>query len=145
MIKYKTVYVDVNVFLDFVCKHRDSLDKQHAKEVFTLIDFNKIIVCTNITTLAFAKSFLRKEYSENQAKQALIKALTFVQITPSNQKIVDEALASNFFDWEDAMHYYSAFHYGADCIVTRNTKDFKHSKIPILTPKQFIQNYLNNQ
>ncbi len=143
--KYQLAYVDVNVYLDFMCNSRDAEDKKLAFEFFSLGDFKKISICTNASTLAFAKSFLRKEYSEKQAKEMVRDSLRIIQISPSNQKIVDEALASDFLDWEDAMHYYSAFHYGADCIITRNTKDFKHSKIPILTPKQFIQNYLNNQ
>ncbi|MFM2224089.1 MAG: hypothetical protein RJA07_291 [Bacteroidota bacterium] len=144
MSKYKTIYLDVNVFLDFICKLRSANDKENARSIFTLIYSKQIKACTNISTLAFAKSFLRKEHSEKQAKEIIVETVRLLEMTTTNQKITDEALASNFLDWEDALHYYSALHYGVDCIVTRNVKDFKHSKIPILTPEHFIQNYLNN-
>ena len=41
--------------------------------------------------------------------------------------------------FEDALQYYSAKTVGADCIVTRNTKDFQFSEIEILTPSEFIK------
>ena len=145
MSRYKLVYVDVNVFLDFACKSRDADDKLNAKEFFALVYYKTFRACTNASTLAISKPFIRREFAEKHAKEKITEIVKLLEIAPSNQKIVDEALASDFWDWEDALHYFSAIHHGADCIITRNAKDFKHSKIPILTPKQFIQNYLNNQ
>ena len=56
-----------------------------------------------------------------------------------DDKIIDLALDSDFNDFEDAIQYYSAIENGIDLIVTRNLKDFKSSKIPVLTAKGYLQ------
>ncbi len=43
-----------------------------------------------------------------------------------------------FLDSEDGLQYYSAIENQIDLIITRNKKDFKHSKIPVLTAKKFL-------
>jgi predicted nucleic acid-binding protein len=144
MSQYKILYVDVNVFLDFVCGIRAKEDKKNALALFSLAEKNLLILCTSPVTISFAKNFLRKEFSEKQAKQIVINSLKLLEITTVNQVITDKALANEMLDWEDAIHYFSALHYGADCIITRNVKDFKNSQIPILTPAEFIHQYLNN-
>jgi hypothetical protein len=47
-------------------------------------------------------------------------------------------LGSDWEDYEDATQYSSALEDGADCIVTRNTKDFTKSKIPVFTSSDFV-------
>ena len=41
-------------------------------------------------------------------------------------------------DYEDATQHRSAIEEQADCIVTRNKKDFKASIILVLTPEEFF-------
>lgn len=53
-------------------------------------------------------------------------------------KVVDDALASSFIDYEDALQYYSALNKNVDAIITRNVKDFVCSKIPVLTPVEYL-------
>ena len=47
-------------------------------------------------------------------------------------------LSSGWKDYEDATQYRSAVDEQADCIVTRNKKDFKASSIAVLTPTEFF-------
>jgi predicted nucleic acid-binding protein len=44
-----------------------------------------------------------------------------------------------FIDFEDAIQYFTAIENEQDLIITRNLKDFKSSKLPILTAKQFLE------
>jgi hypothetical protein len=46
---------------------------------------------------------------------------------------------SSFADFEDAVQYYAAISAKADAIITRNTKDYKHASIPVLTAEQFLK------
>jgi len=56
-----------------------------------------------------------------------------------NDKITELALSdTNFTDFEDGLQYYSAIENEIDVIITRNKKDFKNSKIPVLTAKEFL-------
>nr|WP_205943630.1 hypothetical protein [Pedobacter cryophilus] len=55
-----------------------------------------------------------------------------------DDKIIDLALNSDFKDFEDDIQYYSAIENKLDIIITRNIKDFKLSKIPVLTAKDYL-------
>lgn len=51
---------------------------------------------------------------------------------------MDDALASDFGDYEDALQYYSALRENVEAIITRNTKDFADSSLSVLTPDEFL-------
>jgi negative regulator of replication initiation len=54
-----------------------------------------------------------------------------------NEKIIKQALHSDFKDFEDAVQYYSAIqNHLVECIITRNVSDFKSSKLPVLKPTE---------
>ena len=53
------------------------------------------------------------------------------------QNVVD-MLDSGWKDYEDATQYRSAIDEQVDCIVTRNTKDYKDSIIEVLSPNEFF-------
>ncbi len=54
-------------------------------------------------------------------------------------KVIDLSLDSDFRDFEDAIQYYIALENNLDIILTRNLKDFKKSKLPVLTAKEYLQ------
>ena len=49
------------------------------------------------------------------------------------------ALDSEMTDFEDAVMAASAERAGLDCIVTRNTRDYAHSSLPVYTPSAFLE------
>ena len=48
------------------------------------------------------------------------------------------ALHSGIADFEDAVMSESAYRINADCIITRNIKDYSKSKVPAVTPAEFL-------
>jgi hypothetical protein len=62
-----------------------------------------------------------------------------VEVSPLDDKIVELALVSDFKDFEDAIQYHTALENGIDIISTRNKKDFKNSKLPIMTAKEYLK------
>ena len=58
---------------------------------------------------------------------------------PTDDKIIDLALASDFKDFEDAMQYYTALENGLDIVITRNKRDFKNINLPILTAQEYLE------
>lgn len=66
------------------------------------------------------------------------------EITDVTDKIIRESLKTDFKDYEDAIQYYCALSIPQlDFIVTRNARDFKKSKLPVLTPSEAFVS-LNN-
>ena len=47
-------------------------------------------------------------------------------------------LVTDFKDFEDAIQYHTALENGIDIIITRNKKDFKNSKLPIMAAKEYL-------
>lgn len=84
---------------------------------------------------------LSRQKSPKEAREILRKFKVLVEIVPLDDKIIELALSSNeFSDFEDGLQYYSALEHQIDIILTRNKKDFKNSKIPVLTAKEYLSN-----
>ena len=57
-----------------------------------------------------------------------------------DDKIIGLALNDySFSDFEDGLQYFTATENYQDIIITRNLKDFKASKLPVMTARQFIE------
>ncbi len=55
-----------------------------------------------------------------------------------DSQTIDESIASDFNDFEDAMQYYSALREQADVIITRNKDDYEAAQIPVYKPQEFL-------
>ena len=65
-----------------------------------------------------------------------------MHILALDEKCIALALHDDLFpDFEDGLQYYTAIENDIDTIITRNLKDFKAAKIPVLTAKQFIEGF----
>ena len=62
----------------------------------------------------------------------------FVEVADLSGQNVIDMLCSNWKDFEDATQHRTAIDEQADCLVTRNKKDFKSSSIPVFTPIEFF-------
>ena len=59
---------------------------------------------------------------------------------PLDDKIIGLALNdSDFEDFEDGLQYFTAIENGQDCIITRNLKDYKKSRIPVMNAEQYLK------
>ncbi|MFA5640895.1 MAG: PIN domain nuclease, partial [Bacteroidales bacterium] len=83
---------------------------------------------------------LLRQKTANEAKAVLRKLRLIIKILPLDDKIIGLALNDDTFsDFEDGLQYFTAFENEQDIIITRNLKDFKNSKIPAMTARQFIE------
>lgn len=129
------VFVDTNVVIDLLDKRMPFCDD--AVALFTLSYHKKVTLYISALTYATASYLLRK-HGKAELKLLLENLRRLSKVTTTSEKEVDNALASSFDDYEDALQYYSALSKHVDVIVTRNKKDFIHSRIPVLTPGEFL-------
>jgi hypothetical protein len=59
-------------------------------------------------------------------------------LAPINRAVLEEALRSRLSDFEDAVLEQAARLAGADAVVTRNPKDFRHATIKVLEPDELL-------
>ncbi len=129
------VFIDTNVVIDLLDRREPfCLD---AVEIFTLAHERKITLFISPLSYATAAYLLRK-HEPDHIKLLLRNLRQLSNVTVADEDVVDNALASSFNDYEDALQYYSAMTVGANVILTRNKKDFLASSIPVLSPSEFL-------
>jgi predicted nucleic acid-binding protein len=133
----ENVFVDTNIIIDLLAK-REPFYKD-AQDLFTLSDKKEIQLC--ISSLSFANTYysIVKHHKAVDAKKYLAKFKVLVKVLPLEDKAIELALASDFNDFEDGLQYFIAMDNEADIIITRNKKDFKNSKIPVMTAGEYLR------
>lgn len=128
--------IDTNIIIDLLAKRANFY--QEAQKLFTLAD--EKVIKLYISSLTFANShyLLSKELNTNEVRKVLIKLKILVNILPLDDKILELALSSDFNDFEDAIQYYTAEENNLNFIITRNKKDFKLSKLPVFTAREYL-------
>jgi predicted nucleic acid-binding protein len=134
----KKVFVDTNVLIDLLAKRQPFYDE--AAKLFTLAEIKKIELSVSSLTIANTAYILLRELNALESKQIIRKLRIIVRVIPVDEKVVDMALNDNSFtDFEDAIEYFSALDSSQDVIITRNLRDFKQSRIPVMTAEQFLR------
>ncbi len=134
----RTVFLDTNVILDFFLDRAPFADD--AAAILSLAVEKDIKAYVSPITVSNIYYILRKLAGHDKVIKKLKLLLTIVSVTKMTKQIVLEALNSKFSDFEDALQSFAAADYDSiDVIITRNTKDFKHSKLSVLTPDSFLK------
>ncbi len=131
------ILVDTNIVIDLLAQRKEFYDE--TSELFSLSDRKEINLTISSLTFANTNYILSKQKSPKQAREILRKFKVLVEILNLNDKIIELALSDELFpDFEDGLQYYSAIENNIDMILTRNKKDFKNSKIPVLTAREYL-------
>jgi predicted nucleic acid-binding protein len=130
-------YVDTNILVDLVLSRQEFLPD--AQRVFALGYAGEAQLI--VSALSFINTvYLGRKYKypldEVYAKLRMIA--DFVDVADLRGGNVIDMLSSGWKDYEDATQYRSAIDEQADCIVTRNKKDFKAAQIDVYEPQQFL-------
>ena len=132
----KTIFFDTDVILDALLK----------RPGFELAAINLLALGSegNIKAVTSSIAFVNISYFldkfDRLRKPLLLNVLrSIVGIVEVGEEIIDQALKSNFSDFEDAVQYYAAVSAKAEVIITRNAKDYKQASIPVLTAGQFLK------
>lgn len=132
----KAVFIDSDILLDALLKRPEF--ELAAVNLLLLASRSDIAATTSSLAFMNAHYFLNK--FDRSRKMDLLKTLrSIVSIIEIGGAEIDLALNSNFPDFEDAVQYHCAINAGAEAIITRNIKDYKHSSIPVLTAEQFLK------
>lgn len=134
----KKIFIDTNIVIDLLSQRE--FFYAEAAQLFSLADKKKIELAVSSLTIANTSYILMKQMDSNKAKSVLRKLSLILHILPLDDKIIGLALNDEAFsDFEVGLQYFSAIEYRQELIITRNLKDFKNSKLPIMTAKQFIE------
>ena len=123
------ILFDTNIILDVLLKREQFSDV--AIDLLGAVE-NKIIqgyLCA--TTLTTIDYLITKANGNNTAKKAISNLLALFEVAEVNKTTLETAVNSDFYDFEDAVLYFSGVNVGVDGFVTRNVNDFKAAKLKI--------------
>jgi len=129
------VFLDTNVVLDLALNRTEFI--KDAESIFALKDMGKIDIHISALTLSIVAYFAAKHKQDSFA--IVGQFLDWIHVIDLESIFFKQVVASDFLDFEDGLQYFSAMMVkDIKAIITRNTKDFKSSSIPVLTPAQFL-------
>jgi len=131
------VLIDTNIVIDLLAKRSGFYED--AAELFSQSDKKELNLTISSLTFANTNYILGKLKSPKEARGILRRFKVLVEVLGLDDKIIELALSDNQFpDFEDGLQYYSALENQVDVLVTRNKKDFKNSRVPVLTAREFL-------
>ena len=128
--------IDANILLD-VLQNRQPYSADSAK-IWKLCETAQDLGF--VTALSFANLVyvMRKELDPETIEEVYRKLELIFQFTELSSKDLDKAVAMKWNDFEDALQAAAAERMNADYIITRNVRDFLHSRVMALTPAEYL-------
>jgi len=130
------LFIDSDIVLDIFAKREPFY--YHSAKLLTQIEKKRVTGYTSPLVFANIYYILRKLKSKDYALQSLRKFRIIVGVFSIDEKHIDQALNSEFSDFEDAIQHYSAKSSQINFIITRNKQDYKHSSITVCTPEEYL-------
>jgi len=130
--------IDTCVVMDFLQRREPFADT--ACKIFRAAateQFSGCITAKSATDIYYLTH--RCTHSDKESRTKLNQILSIVGMLDSAADDGFHAISSDVSDFEDAVMIETAIRSHVDCIVTRNTKDYTKSPVPVYTPDQFME------
>jgi predicted nucleic acid-binding protein len=130
------VFVDTNVLLDVLARRDEFYDP--SARIWTLAERGEIEAFISAISFNHVYYIIRKARDKTTADTAMKLLRDVFDSVAPDTRIVNQAIDSEFGDFEDALQFHSAVRCHADHIITRNPGDFPTTKPAVLTPEEFL-------
>lgn len=128
--------IDTNIVIDAL-QHRKGFAEDAEFIMLQAYEYDGYIAATSATDIYYLQH--RYYHDKTKAIDSLKKVFKLYSIVDIKENDCHNALRSGMSDYEDAILAESAKRNDLDCIVTRNTRDFKDSGIKTYTPVEFLR------
>ncbi len=134
------VLIDTNILADALL----------GRDPYYDIAYNILTMCANRQIYGYIAAhsvsdlfyILRKSMKKEERREALKNICQIVKVEGIDSFKITSALDNESFgDFEDCLQEECAVSISADYIITRNTKDFISSRIPVILPNEFLEKY----
>lgn len=133
----KRIFVDANIVIDLLCERYPWFPS--VMRIFSMADRGQIeLYCSSLSLGTASYLMETRKMSPQDIFEGIDLLCQMCTPTTVDASVVRQALDSGFTDFEDALQHYSAMTVDAECIVTRNKKDFSSSEIPIYELEDFM-------
>ena len=131
------VLIDTNVILDVLLAREEFKDESGM--ILAMLEHGRckgFVSATSVTDIYYIS---RKTFHDREKALSVIREmLAFSKILKADEKSIRMAVDLQWKDFEDSVQYAVAKRSRIGAIITRNTKDYSLSKIPVYTPHDFL-------
>lgn len=132
------LFIDSDVVIDFFTDRAPHANP--ASELFELSEKGKVTLYLSAVSINNIYYIVRRFLGHKKAIGVVETLAEMTEIIGTTKKEILQALENGFSDLEDSIQYSSALTVdGLDAIITRNTKDYKNSRIAVMTPLTFLK------
>ena len=136
------LFLDTNVIVDLLGEREPFYDS--IAKIATLADKGNIQLMVSAFTYPTVYYLLSRFEDKELVKEKIRKFKVIAETSDLTDKIINKGLSSRFNDFEDSLQYYCAVETDCNLIITRNSKDFKASEIPVFTPDEYLNSIKTN-
>lgn len=136
----RRVFVDTDIILDTALARKPFYET--SRMVLALLENRQAMGFVSSNGVGNLYYILRKAGGNEKARWFLKELLKYLTVIPMDHSHVVEALDSKFTDFEDALQNFTALRNQCECIVTRNTEDYKHSSLSVYAPLEFLHLFI---
>lgn len=130
------IMLDTNIVIDILEKREPFF----ANSYLVLLNaLENGVLCMMPVSAATDIAYILR--TSGDVKDKLLKLSYMISLTDVTADDFNEAVKSDMPDFEDALLAACAKRNKADCLVTRNAKDFAKSPVRAITPKQFLKEW----
>ena len=128
--------IDANIILDVLQKRQPYYTDSSL--IWKLCETEQEEGIVSVLTFANLVYVMRKELSPGQIESVLAALRLIFRFEELNEFGLVHAASLGWDDFEDALQSVTAERIKADCIITRNVRDFRKSRIAAFTPAEFL-------
>lgn len=133
----KKLFIDTNIIVDLIADRKPF--SKYAIQLFQKAELKEIELYTSSHSIATTHYLLKKYLEEKDLRTVLYGLFEYLHVIAVDEAILKKGLRSSHKDFEDSIQVHCASTIEKiDCIVTRNTKDFKSSEIPAYNPDEIM-------
>jgi predicted nucleic acid-binding protein len=128
--------IDINILLDVLQKREPFYEI--SAHLLASVETGRVkgyVAAHTITTLFY---LIKKDRSSAEARATITNLLQFIKVAPIDQNTIEQALNLDYRDYEDAVQMICAVQCKADCLLTRNLKDYQPALLPVMQPVEFL-------
>ena len=128
--------IDANILLDVLLKREPHY--RDSAVVWKLCESERVEGYIAALTIANLMYVMRRELDPERIEDVVNRLSLIFRIAGLTASDIARATALKWPDFEDALQSVSAERLRADCIITRNIRDFTRSGVIALTPTEFL-------
>ena len=131
------VLIDTCIIIDALqCREPFFDDAQNILIGNANDEFTGIITAKSVLDIYYI--IHRYNHNNDKTKEIILNLLSLLTVCDTTKEDINNAVLSDISDYEDAVIAAAAERIHADAIVTRNSKDYRKSKVRVMEPYELL-------